>query len=117
MSDNPITILYVEDDELTRLMISKYMGDKGVNILEASNGKEGLEKYKEHSPDIVLTDITMPVMTGYEMIEEIVKINPNQKIIVTSGLAEEEKCPVKVETISKPINVVKLTKMIKGEQS
>jgi len=61
------------------------------NVDIAKNGKEGLLKFQERKYDIVLTDITMPEMDGIEMISNIFKIKPSQKIIVLSAHDESNK--------------------------
>lgn len=59
-------------------------------IGEASNGKELLEKMERVTPDIILLDINMPIMNGIEAAREILKINPNQAILVLSMYDSEE---------------------------
>ena len=83
-----IKILYVEDEagirENTKRPLS-YMCDQ---LIIASDGKEGLEMYKLHNPDIVVSDIKMPNMTGIDMAKEIKKINQDQHIVFTTAHSE-----------------------------
>ena len=74
------------DDELQirRLFIQK-MADSDYEIIEASNGNEGLKLYREHKPDLVITDLIMPEKEGIETITELKKENPHVKIIAISG--------------------------------
>lgn len=85
-----ITVLYVEDDVMTLEEISFFLKKYLKNLIIAKNGKEGLELFKEHNPDIVITDIQMPIMNGLEMAEEILKINPNIPIAVTTAYSDGE---------------------------
>lgn len=79
-------ILIVDDSPIARKMLKSCLPkDQGYEFHEAADGKEGCEKYTEIRPDITFMDLTMPVMTGYEAIEEIVKIDQNALIIVVTA--------------------------------
>ncbi|MFK5976024.1 MAG: diguanylate cyclase [Sulfurovum sp.] len=82
------TILYVEDEEGIRENVQRPLGYFSSNLFIACDGKEGLELYKKHLPDIVVTDIKMPNMNGIEMSNAIKKINPKQHIIITTAHSE-----------------------------
>ncbi|HIJ86294.1 MAG TPA: response regulator [Desulfuromonadales bacterium] len=66
-----LTLLYVEDEELTREIFSEFLTRLVGVLITAKNGAEGLDAYREHCPDIVITDIQMPVMDGMTMMQEI----------------------------------------------
>lgn len=79
-------ILIVDDSPIARKMLKSCIPkDREYEIQEAGNGVEGVEKYKEFSPDITFLDLTMPVMDGYKTIPEIRKINPEAIIIVITA--------------------------------
>jgi len=79
-------ILIVDDSPVARKMLKSCVPkDREYEIQEAGNGVEGVEKYKEFSPDITFLDLTMPVMDGYKTIPEIRKINPEAIIIVITA--------------------------------
>ncbi|MCD8493583.1 MAG: response regulator [Geovibrio sp.] len=59
-------------------------------MYQASNGREGLEMFLEHKPDIIITDIRMPVMDGLSMAEQIREHNTDIPIIITTGHNDEE---------------------------
>lgn len=88
--NNHISVLYVED----QLDIQKEFVDiLNVFVDEvyiASNGQEGLEQYQNHLPDIVITDIQMPVMSGLEMVEKIRDIDSEIPIIITSAFDDSK---------------------------
>jgi len=79
------TLLYVEDDEVIRDFLSKRLEPRVAKLYLATDGQDGLEKFKEFKPDVVLTDVTMPSMNGIEMAEEIKKIDENIPIIIASA--------------------------------
>lgn len=103
-------ILIIEDNSINMLLAKTLVLKTIPNaiLFEASNGKLGLEKFIEVSPDLILLDIQMPVLNGYETCQEIRKINTTVPIIaLTAGTiqGEKEKC-LKVgmnDYISKPI--------------
>jgi CheY-like chemotaxis protein len=66
-------ILYVEDEEDIRNNLARIIRRRTKQLLLASNGKEGLKLYKKEHPDIIITDIRMPVMDGMDMMEAIRK--------------------------------------------
>ncbi|MDR3581351.1 MAG: sigma-54 dependent transcriptional regulator [Oryzomonas sp.] len=80
-----ITLLIIEDDLNLRKGIAAYFRYLGYSILEASNGKEGLEVFERGKPDIVFTDLRMPVLDGFAVIKEITQQSPDTPIIVISG--------------------------------
>ncbi|WP_373000469.1 diguanylate cyclase [Sulfurimonas sp.] len=85
---NLATILYVEDEEGIRLETSKALRRYAKELFIAKDGQEGLDLYKKHNPDIVITDIKMPKMNGIEMSKAIKEINNEQSIIITTAHSE-----------------------------
>lgn len=85
-----INLLYVEDN----LGLSKNMHtllSKVVDgVIIANDGKEGYQKFLKHEPKIIITDINMPEMNGFEMITKILAVEPECKIIILSALDEKE---------------------------
>lgn len=65
------TILVIDDDKLIREGLAALLKNAGQNILEAADGKEGLATALEQHPDLIVTDLRMPNMSGQEMIEAI----------------------------------------------
>ena len=70
MSQN---ILVVEDDEFLRGLIGHKLLSEGFIFFVAKDGREGLDKIKETKPDLILLDMLLPVMDGFEVLEEIKK--------------------------------------------
>lgn len=75
-------ILIIEDEELILALLQKKLTNEGYEVLIAKNGEAGLEKMKEASPDLVLLDIIMPKMGGFEVMEEMGKDPELKKIPV-----------------------------------
>jgi len=85
-----LKILLVEDEQSLAVLLKKAIGDNFYSFSIASNGKEGIEKFIEISPDLVITDIMMPDLTGLEMAQEIKNINPSCSIIILSAFSDKE---------------------------
>jgi DNA-binding NarL/FixJ family response regulator len=67
----PLTILIVDDDLGTRLSISDYLELSGYSVITAENGEEALELVEKYHPDLIVTDIVMPRMNGYELVRRV----------------------------------------------
>ena len=82
-----VTVLIVEDDkdsrEILNILLHKKFRD--VTLLTAIHGLDGLELFKKHLPDIVMTDVNMPEMGGVQMAEKILEIKPGTKIIMITA--------------------------------
>ena len=90
MSGNPIKILIVDDDPDIRLLLDFNLSKSGYEVLEAANGAEALDIIKEHEVNLVVTDLTMPVMDGYELIKNLRESPGTSKIPVLMLTAREE---------------------------
>jgi len=82
------TILVVEDDEISFLVISEFLKQQNYTILRAKNGKEAINvlKHNSHSVKVILMDILMPVMNGFESAKIIKKTNKNIIIIAQTAV-------------------------------
>jgi CheY-like chemotaxis protein len=84
----PTRILLVDDEEHIRLLFKEELEEEGYSIDLASNGFEALEKLKDHHFDLVVLDIKMPGMDGIQTLNEIKKINKEQRVILCSAYGE-----------------------------
>lgn len=66
-------ILLVEDEELIITLLERKLAQEGYEVILARNGVEGLERMRETKPDLILLDIVMPKMGGFELMEEMEK--------------------------------------------
>ena len=93
-SDNELLgkrILVADDSMVMRKIISEALKKSGVEVEEANDGQEAVEKYKIFKPDLTIIDLVMPKMNGLDAIVEIQSLNPEAKfIIVTSTSRREE---------------------------
>lgn len=85
-------ILIVEDDEFLRGLLAKQLGSQGFTISEAINGREGEEKIKDLKPDLVLLDLLLPDVDGFEFLAKV-KQDPaisSIPVIILSNLGQKE---------------------------
>lgn len=81
--------MVVDDAAFMRMRCAKLLSQNGYDVLEAENGLDALEKYREHKPDVVLMDITMPVMDGLTALKEIREADPGAKIVMVSAMGQQ----------------------------
>lgn len=85
-------ILIIEDDKFLMELISKKLTQEGYDISEATDGEEGIKKAQEEKPNLVLLDLILPGMNGFEVLSKI-KEDPllsKTPVIVISNLGQEE---------------------------
>ncbi len=84
------TVMVVDDENLIAEMLSEILNMNGYSCMSYTSSVEALESYKVSSEDIdvVITDQTMPLMTGTELIEKMLAVKPGQKIILTTGYSD-----------------------------
>lgn len=67
----PLTILVAEDDLGTRLSISDYLECSGYSVVSAENGKDAIALLETYQPHLIVTDVSMPLMDGYELVRQV----------------------------------------------
>lgn len=83
-------VLIVDDTKFMRNILAGILKKKDLEIAgEAVNGREAIEKYKELRPDIVTMDIIMPEIDGIMAVKEIIKFDPNAKILMCSAMGQQ----------------------------
>ena len=120
-----VTVLIVDDSKTFRMIVGKIVKKLGHEVIgQAENGELGFEAYKELKPDLVLSDIEMPVLDGHGMVEKIIEFDSNAKIamvtsvvnaqfiqrIIAQGVIDSIKKPVTEEKLLKVFNKLKLKK-------
>ncbi|MDF7807926.1 response regulator [Pontiellaceae bacterium B12219] len=78
-------ILLIDDDPIIQKMLSRFLSGEGHEIIQASNGKEGLILMEQERPDLIVTDILMPEMDGFEILLKIRTIHDKTPVIAISG--------------------------------
>lgn len=85
-------VLIVDDALFVREALKKILTDAGHTVVgEADNGKSSIEEYARVKPDLVLLDITMPIMDGLTALGELMKADPAARVIMCTALGQEQK--------------------------
>ena len=87
-AQNNITVLTVEDDLSTRKTISVYLGSKGFRVMEAKDGRMGLDIFRKEKIGLILLDLRMPEIDGLEVLGIVTKESPETPVIIISGTGE-----------------------------
>jgi len=116
------TILLIEDDSQTRKLLMRMLDSAGYNVLEAVDGREGVEIFNQNPIDLVITDLVMPEQEGLETIRMLRSLVSDVKIIAISGggrigpenyLSMAERLGAS-QTLKKPIKREDLLTAVKG---
>lgn len=111
--------LVTDDSKLARLSLVKSLKSQvgDVEIFQAENGQIAVDIVKEHKPDIVFLDLTMPVLDGYGALPLILEASPLTKVVVVSADIQEQAKSKVIKLgaqlhVQKPINVEKMKQIL-----
>jgi PAS domain S-box-containing protein len=114
------TILLVEDEESVRQLIRETLESRGYHVLEAENGNAALALAAARAENIhlVITDVVMPGLSGHELVQQLLSVRPNTKVLYLSGHAEEAVAsPLPVQTpkafLQKPFTLQNLSRKVR----
>ena len=85
LTTRALRILYVEDNDIVREVTSELLAQDQRQIVACATAEEALEKFAAEPFDVVITDVSLPVMSGIELARSILKLKPNLPIILASG--------------------------------
>ena len=116
-STGPLPLLLIAEDDISNYRLAELVLRKHFNIIHAWDGAEAIELYKEKQPALILMDINMPTMNGYQAFDKIKSLNPEVPIIAVTAyaMANEEKFIMDAGFdgyVSKPIDITTFQKKI-----
>ncbi|BEK36546.1 response regulator transcription factor [Campylobacter coli] len=114
-----LIILVVEDEVKIRESLVNVLSSRYSKVIGAQNGDEGLKKFKKFKPDLIITDIAMPIMDGLDMAKEIKEISNDVPIVVLSAYSEKERLLRSIDIgidkyLIKPIDIDELFKVLEN---
>lgn len=110
---NGLDVLVVDDEPKIRQILEQIFTARGCTVRQAEDGLDGLTKFKEQTPDVVITDIKMPKLTGLELLKELKHLDPLVNVVVITaypsldGAIEAMKIGA-CDFISKPFDIAKI---------
>ena len=110
-------VLVVEDDVDLINIYKEILELKNFEVYTAENGQEGVEKFKEFKPSLVIMDGDMPVLDGYEAFSQIKQIDKDANVVIITGMSEHEsknQSAIKrglIKVIAKPLGVNQLVEL------
>jgi two-component system cell cycle sensor histidine kinase/response regulator CckA len=109
------TVLVVEDERVVREMLLAVLARFNYRVLVATDGLEGVELYRAHGEriDLVLLDLSMPGLSGIEVLAQLQSINPAVCVVILTGFAEDNPALAEIELVHKPFRVDELIGVIK----
>ena len=84
------SILFAEDENQLRETISEYLKAKGLRVFSARNGSEAVDFFYDNNPDLIILDVMMPVMNGFDVCKIIRRRNRNVPIMFLTAMGQEE---------------------------
>ena len=120
-SDRPARLLIADDNQQNRELLEAYLVDEGYEIAMATDGKETLDQVQGFTPDLVLLDIMMPRLSGYEVCQQLKEAETTSSIpiLMVTALNEMGDIERAVEAgcddfLTKPVNRLELTTRVKS---
>ena len=112
-----LTVLFVEDEEDSREQCSEFLSRLVGVLVTAQNGAEGLDAWRLHKPDIIITDIRMPVMDGLAMLQEIRSVDTEVPVIILSAFENSDYLKQSIDLgvdgyVFKPVDSAKFAKLL-----
>lgn len=117
MADRPfhMKILYVEDNPLVREVTSELLDQKDRQIVSCETAEDALNEFGSSAYDLVITDVSLPVMSGWDLARKLLQAQPTLPIIIASGYAMEcaiDQLGPNVRAIIKPFDAGEIDKLI-----
>jgi DNA-binding response OmpR family regulator len=107
---NNFSVLVVEDDHVARTIVKQAIKDYCGEYFEAKDGYEGLEAFKRRKVDIIIVDIHLPRLNGFDMIKEILTLKPEQPFVIITAYDNDQNVLASIQTgafsfLRKPIDI------------
>jgi two-component system alkaline phosphatase synthesis response regulator PhoP len=107
-------VLVVDDDAIFRAILCEVLKGEGCSVREANNGHQALEMVRAHVPDLILTDLMMPTMNGWDLCAELARDERfvDVPVAVISAIARMR--PLGARTLEKPVKLAQLLALLES---
>lgn len=108
-------VLYVEDNDLVREITCELLADYALEVVAVASGEAGLDAFQSRGFDIVVTDVSLPAMSGVDFVRQIKRLSPSVPVILASGyplVLQDGQLGSDVRTITKPFEPMQLDALI-----
>lgn len=114
-------VMLIDDNDLVREALKELLIEEGHDVLVVNNGQQAISKYRTAKPDVIVTDILMPGMSGVELIQDLRRVAPALPILVISGggatdqnLLQQATEAGASATLAKPFTLARFTEILSG---
>jgi CheY-like chemotaxis protein len=115
VTNQPLRILYVEDNPLVREVTCELLAQPTRQILATATAEEALDLFKREAFDVVLTDVSLPAMSGLEMARQMLRLSPTMAIIIATGYKlplDQKSLGPRVRIIEKPFDAPAIDRLL-----
>jgi CheY-like chemotaxis protein len=107
-------VLVVDDDAIFRAILCEVLKGEGCSVREANNGSEALAMVRAHVPDLILTDLMMPTMNGWDLYAELARDERfvDVPVAIISGIARMR--PLGARRLQKPVKLAELLALLEA---
>jgi DNA-binding NtrC family response regulator len=113
-------LIIVDDETLICEIYSEYFSQNGFDVFSANSTTEAIKIIKAKNPDVILSDVVMPVQDGFDLFEKVQLYNPNISFVFMTGYERDKRilkrlAEIDKKCITKPIRLDELLELIKSE--
>jgi CheY-like chemotaxis protein len=113
MATSRLKVLLIEDDPDSRDILAEIL-EPDFEVITAADGLAGLAAFERESPQVVLTDESLPGMSGSALAREMKQRNPGVRVVLVSGFANLEGAAVADAVLRKPVDIDQLSQLLAG---
>lgn len=116
---NSVALVIIDDNPLSAEFVAAALEREGLKIFSACHPKEGLDLIYKHHPQVVVTDLALPEMNGFELLDRVMKFDPSTKVVIITAYASKSSAEAArkrhaVDYLAKPIPLALLRERVGG---
>lgn len=116
---NSVALVIIDDNPLSAEFVAAALEREGLKIFSACHPKEGLDLIYKHHPQVVVTDLALPEMNGFELLDRVMQFDPSTKVVIITAYASKSSAEAArkrhaVDYLAKPIPLALLRERVGG---